>query len=78
MGGLPCYEKVLQDGRLQKAANNLIAESQIATDLLAAKGYYDSPILQKYIEFEAQCISTIKEMETNLVNLNTQFAQENN
>lgn len=76
MGGLPCYEKVLQDGRLQKTANNLIAESKITTDLLAAKGYYDSPLLQDFINLEAEIEGILKSYISKLSSMNDSFAQE--
>lgn len=76
MGGLPCYQKIIHDGSVQKAANNVIRETQITTELLAAKGYYDSPMLQDFINLDIEITNMLKQYENKIKAMNINFANE--
>ncbi len=76
MGGIPC-EKVIINGRLNAELANIREESEIASRLLAAKGYYDSPALQELITFETGLYEELRKRRFIFRQFNDKYAAEN-
>lgn len=49
MGGLPCYQKILTDGRIGVLLDQYKNETRMTLQLLAAKGYPEDTINNQFL-----------------------------
>lgn len=76
MGGYACYQKILHDNNIISNAYQLIMEAQTTKELLAAKEYDDSPMLQQFIEADKEITDFLNRKISLLKELNAKYSQE--
>ena len=75
MGGVPCA-KIIINGRLEGELNRLISESVITGNLLASKGFFESPILEEIIKYETELCEHLREVFKHFSMLIDKYAKE--